>query len=85
MNEMANNSTPQICVNCGQNAAFLKLRDEIFGRGINAVIIENIPMIECRHCGITYLSPKTSQMIDEICAHPEKHTVLAYRAIAQLA
>lgn len=84
MNELKKSDAPLQCVNCGQQAAYVVRRDEIFGRGQNAVIIENIPIIECRNCGINYFTPETSRAIDEICAHPEKYAVMQSRAVAQL-
>jgi len=62
----------QTCVNCGKLSAFETKRDERFGRGERAVLIEDVQLMECRDCGIVYLAPETSRMIDEICAHPER-------------
>jgi YgiT-type zinc finger domain-containing protein len=85
MNKRKKKDSPIQCVNCGQRTAYVARRDEIFGRGPDAVIIENIPFIECRSCGINYFTPETSHAIDEICAHPKKYAMKQYRAVAQLA
>jgi len=76
---------PQLCVNCGKPAAYEIRRDELFGSGEKAVIIENIPMIKCRNCGLIYLEPQVSRRIDEICAHPEQHTTQVEKAVAKIA
>jgi YgiT-type zinc finger domain-containing protein len=74
-----------VCRNCGQRAARQIRRDEIYGRGPQAIIIENVPMIRCDNCGLTYLEPDVIRRIDEICAHPDKYTAQEYRPIAKIA
>ncbi len=75
----------RICSNCGARAAREIRRDEIYGQGQTAVIIENVPMVQCYNCGMTYLEPAVIRAIDEICAHPERHTRTEYRPIAKIA
>lgn len=75
----------RICSNCGARAAREIRRDEIYGQGQTAVIIENVPMIQCYNCGMIYLEPTVIRAIDEICAHPEQHTRAEYRPIAKIA
>jgi len=59
----------QTCINCGKLSASDIRRNEWFGRGQKAVLIEDVPMVECYNCGIVYLTPETSRMIDEVCTH----------------
>jgi len=75
----------QICVNCGKQAAHEVRRDELFGSGAEAVIIENIPMVKCSNCGIVYLEPSISRKIDEICAQPELYTSIVEKHVAHIA
>ncbi len=42
-------------------------------------------MIQCDHCGMTYLESAVITTIDEICAHPEKYTAQEYRPVAKIA
>lgn len=80
----SNSSTSSdICINCGNPTVTEIRRDELFGSGANAVIIENIPMMKCRHCGMLYLEPKVSRMIDEICAHPERYSSVKEKLVAE--
>jgi YgiT-type zinc finger domain-containing protein len=74
-----------ICIHCKFAAITEIRRDELFGNGVSAVIIENIPMIKCQHCGIVYLEPKVSRMIDKICANPEQFSSLKEKLVAQYA
>lgn len=82
---MTSGNNAQVCVNCGRQAAYEFRRDELFGSGVEAVIIENIPMIKCLNCGIVYLEPDVSRRIDEICAHPEQHTSVVEKHVAKIA
>ena len=75
----------QVCRNCGARAARQVKRDELYGRGKQAVIIEDVPMIQCDQCGMTYLEPEVITTIDEICAHPEKYAAQEYRPVAKIA
>ena len=75
----------QICRNCGMSAARQVKRDEIYGRGKQAVIIEDVPMIQCDQCGMIYLEPQVITTIDDICVHPEKYTTQEYRPVAKIA
>ena len=77
--------TARICVNCGKAAAFEIRRDELFGHGADAVIIEDIPTMRCQSCGLTYLEPQVSRMIDEICSHPERHASFQPKQVARMA
>ena len=76
-------NTSNICINCGNESTSEVRRDEIFGSGSSAVIIENIPTIKCLHCGMVYLEPKVSRMIDEICAHPGRYSSVKEKLVAE--
>lgn len=78
---MTSNTNNQ-CINCGKPSAVSIRRDELFGTGTDAVIIENIPMVMCLSCGMIYLEPEVSQRIDEICAQPERYTSMKQKAVA---
>lgn len=78
-NDLATN----VCINCGNPTTIEIRRDELFGNGDAAVIIENIPMTKCQHCGMVYLEPSVSRMIDEICAHPENYTSIKEKLVAE--
>lgn len=77
------NNPSGVCINCGNPTITEIRRDELFGSGANAVIIENIPMMKCHHCGMVYLEPKVSRMIDEICAHPQQDSSIKEKLVAE--
>ena len=41
----------------------------IYGRGQNALVIENVPVIVCPQCGASYLEAKTLHEIERIKLH----------------
>ena len=82
MTSNSSNSS-DICINCGNPTVTEIRHDELLGSGAEAVILENIPMMKCHHCGMVYLAPKVSRMIDEICAHPERHSSVKEKLVAE--
>lgn len=82
---MTSETNSQICVNCGKQAAYEIRRDELFGSGEKAVIVENIPMVKCLNCGIVYLEPEVSRKIDEVCTHPEQYASVVEKHVARIA
>ncbi len=57
------------CDNCGKAGAIEKRITRIYGRGRNALVIENVPVIVCPHCGASYLEAKTLHEIERIKLH----------------
>ncbi len=57
------------CDNCGKTGAIEKRITRIYGRGRNALVIENVPVIVCPHCGASYLEAKTLYEIERIKLH----------------
>jgi len=54
------------CVSCGYEKAEIRKFTKNFGTGANLIIIENVPMIYCPNCNITYMTSETMQEIDQI-------------------
>jgi YgiT-type zinc finger domain-containing protein len=57
------------CDNCGTAGAIEKRITRIYGRGKDALVIENIPVIVCPHCGASYLEATTLHEIERINLH----------------
>ncbi len=73
------------CAFCGAPGVKTIHKDKLFGKGLKAVIIENLPVRHCNTCGESYYEPVISRLIDEILAQPEKHTVTRPVSVASLA
>ena len=57
------------CDNCGKTGVTQKHIKRIYGHGQNALVIENVPIIVCPHCGASYLEAKTLHEIERIKLH----------------
>jgi YgiT-type zinc finger domain-containing protein len=54
------------CDVCGQHGARLRYVTRSYGKGANLLVIENVPVISCPHCGTTYLTAETLHAIERI-------------------
>ena len=58
-----------ICDICGKEGARVRHVTRSYGKGDNLLIIENIPVVSCAHCGETYLTAETLHEIERIKLH----------------
>ena len=63
MNSITNE---MICDICGKNGARIIHVSKSYGKGENLLVIENVPVISCPHCGESYLTAKTLREIENI-------------------
>lgn len=57
------------CDICGQEGARVRRVTEVFGKGKDMLIIENIPMIRCPNCGESYFTADTLHEVERIKLH----------------
>lgn len=57
------------CDNCGKAGVIEKRMTRIYGRGRNALVIENVPVLVCPYCGASYLEARTLHEIARIKLH----------------
>lgn len=57
-----------ICSNCGQPTARIRRSTRAFGKGENIMVIENVPVISCRGCGMDFISATTLKQIEALRA-----------------
>ncbi len=74
LNKSSNCDTNRQCDNCGKMGATEKRITRIYGHGQEALIIENVPVIVCPHCGASYLEAKTLHEIERIKLHRKRFT-----------
>lgn len=55
-----------LCDNCGKEGARARHVNRIYGKGEDLLLIENVPVIHCPHCGETYLTADTLHEIERI-------------------
>ena len=74
-----------ICDVCGQNGARIRHVTRSYGKGASLLVIENVPIISCPHCGASYLTAKTLHEIERIKRHRAKCAVKRPVPVAVLA
>jgi YgiT-type zinc finger domain-containing protein len=75
----------EMCAFCSAPNVKVVYKTKLFGKGEKAVVIENVPLRHCGTCGETYYTPETSQLIDELLAHPEKQKITRQVNVVSLA
>ncbi len=58
-----------VCDICRKKRARLRLISRSYGKGKNLLVIENIPVITCPHCGESYFTAETLHAIERIKRH----------------
>jgi YgiT-type zinc finger domain-containing protein len=58
-----------ICDSCGKEGARIRHISRSYGKGDKLLVIENIPVVSCPHCGESYLTAETLQEIERIKLH----------------
>jgi YgiT-type zinc finger domain-containing protein len=58
-----------ICDICGREGARVRHVTRSYGKGENLLVIENVPVISCPHCGESYLTAETLHEIERIKLH----------------
>jgi YgiT-type zinc finger domain-containing protein len=58
-----------VCDICGKRGARSRRVSRSYGKGENLLVIENVPVVNCPHCGETYLTAETLHEIERIKLH----------------
>ncbi|RLC89845.1 MAG: YgiT-type zinc finger domain-containing protein [Chloroflexi bacterium] len=58
-----------ICDICGREGAHVRHVTRSYGKGANLFVIEDVPVINCSHCGESYLTAETLHEIERIKLH----------------
>lgn len=69
----------QVCDNCGKKGARVVSKSRAYGKGKDVMVIHDIPVIICPHCGESYLEAKTLDEIERIKRH--RHTLAPRRSV----
>jgi len=65
-NKSKTSSKLLVCEICGHKAARLVKRPQVLGKGAAMIVIEDVPVISCRHCGESYLTAETLHWLDQV-------------------
>ena len=58
-----------ICGICGEQGVRVRNVARSYGKGENLLVIENVPVVGCPHCGESYLTVETLHEIERIKLH----------------
>ena len=59
------------CDICGKKGARIRRVTRSYGKGKNLLVIEDVPVVSCPHCGESYLSADTLHEIERIKMHKQ--------------
>jgi len=68
-----------ICDSCGKAGAKVKHLPRSYGKGEQMMVIEDVPLVVCPHCGESYMTAKTLHEIERLKIH-RKHLKTKRRA-----
>ena len=71
MNEM----TTLICDICGMDGVHIRRITRSYGKKSNLLVIENVPTVNCPHCGESYLTAETMHEVARIKMHRKNFAV----------
>lgn len=71
-----------LCELCGKHGARQRRVTRHYGRGANLLVIEKVPVINCPHCGESYLTGTTLHQLERIKRHRKKLAVSRPVAVA---
>jgi YgiT-type zinc finger domain-containing protein len=71
-----------VCDICGKEGARIRRVTRSYGKGSNLLVIENVPVISCPHCGESYLTAETLHEIERIKLHRQSFAVERPVAVA---
>lgn len=58
-----------VCEICGREGARIRRMNRTYGKGKDILVIENIPVVSCSHCGESYLTAETLHEIERLKLH----------------
>ncbi|RKU17585.1 YgiT-type zinc finger domain-containing protein [Candidatus Poribacteria bacterium] len=59
------------CDVCGKEGTHQRYITRSYGKGESLLVIEDVPVIYCPHCGERYMTPQTLDQIERIKRSPE--------------
>lgn len=74
-----------VCDICGKSGARIRRVTETHGKGKNLLVIENIPLVTCPHCGESYFTAETLHELERIKLHRKSFAVVRSIEVAKYA
>jgi YgiT-type zinc finger domain-containing protein len=64
-----------VCDVCGKEGARIRRVSETFGKSPDLLVIENVPLVTCPHCGESYFTADTLHELERIKLHRHNFAV----------
>jgi YgiT-type zinc finger domain-containing protein len=64
------------CSVCGIPGVRVRSTTRSYGEGATLLVIENVPVISCPHCGESYLTAETLHALEELRRHRDRYASL---------
>lgn len=64
-----------LCDICGKEGTRIRRVTEAIGKRKNLLVIENVPMVTCPHCGESYFTADTLHEVERIRLHRKSFAV----------
>jgi YgiT-type zinc finger domain-containing protein len=74
-----------VCDICEKKGARVRRISRGYGKGKSLLVIENIPLVACPHCGGSYFTADTLHAIERIKLHRKSRAVERPVEVAQYA
>lgn len=74
-----------ICDICGKEGARIRRVSRSYGKGEDLLVIENVPVVSCPHCGESYLTAETLHEIERIKLHRQSFAQSRTVSVAEYA
>lgn len=72
-----------VCDICGKEGARIRRVTRSYGKAKDLLVIENVPVVSCPHCGESYLTAETLHEIERIKLHRQSLAVKRPVAVAE--
>ena len=63
------------CDNCGKKGVRIREIPRTYGKGKDLLLIENVPIVDCPHCGESYMTADTLHEVERIKLHRRSFSV----------
>jgi YgiT-type zinc finger domain-containing protein len=74
-----------VCDICGKEGARIRRIAKTYGKGKDILVIENVPIVTCPHCGESYLEAETLHEIERIKLHKKSFAIIREIPVANFA
>lgn len=77
--------TTLICDVCGKEGTHIRQIAMSYGKNDNLLVIENVPIVNCPHCGESYMTAETIHEIERIKIHRKEFAIKRPVPVAKFA